>query len=402
VKKKSRVVRRKRAKHPSGVNISAQANQSPLTPPSAESDQIDHASINLGEFVAYNENLLERSRTQWQFGDWESLAKLERNTLQHHPDRAKLALLAAAGYIQLGDSNAARQFTRLAQDWGCSKKLISQLLISGVHNTLGRAAVVSGQQPRALKHFENAIAIGTPGSEVRLITPVRLNNQLNQLGLKNEENAIVFSKTNRLSIDTNLHSQYCIDSRYQSRTKYTHYDDMEEQDKWQLEVYLYAYAIMKKNNFIKIVDYGCGSGYKLITFFDEFETIGYELPANVDILKKHYAEREWRVSDFYSNEIIDVDIIICSDVIEHLVDPDILINFFLKQKFKYLVLSTPEKDLVYAENDPHRLGPPRNIAHQREWNFQEFAEYIGSTFQIIQHSITNAIQATQMIVCVKK
>ncbi len=73
--------------------------------------------------------LLERSSTQWQFGDWDSLAKLERDTLQHLPDRAKLALLAAAGHLQLGNDQAAFQCTRMAQDWGCSKKLISQILI---------------------------------------------------------------------------------------------------------------------------------------------------------------------------------------------------------------------------------------------------------------------------------
>ena len=31
-----------------------------------------------GEFVPYDENLLERARTQWQFGDWESLARIDR------------------------------------------------------------------------------------------------------------------------------------------------------------------------------------------------------------------------------------------------------------------------------------------------------------------------------------
>lgn len=133
--------------------------------------------------VPYDENLLERARTQWQFGDWESLAKLDRDTLQHHPDRAKLALLAASGHLQRGDTAAARQFTRLAQDWGCNKKLISQILISGVHNSLGRAAAIAGQQTRALRHFENAIATGSPGSEVRLITQARLGEQLAQLGL---------------------------------------------------------------------------------------------------------------------------------------------------------------------------------------------------------------------------
>lgn len=133
--------------------------------------------------LPYDENLLERARTQWHFGDWESLAKLDRDSLQHHPDRAKLALLVAAGHIQQGDTQAARQLTRLAHDWGCSKKLISQILIAGVHNSLGRAAAVSGQQPRALKHFESAIAIGAPGSEVRLITQARTGEQLAQLNL---------------------------------------------------------------------------------------------------------------------------------------------------------------------------------------------------------------------------
>ncbi|MGI9210908.1 MAG: hypothetical protein ACR2HF_00380, partial [Methylococcaceae bacterium] len=35
----------------------------------------------MGEPVAYDEYLLEKSRTQWQFGDWNSLAKLDRETL---------------------------------------------------------------------------------------------------------------------------------------------------------------------------------------------------------------------------------------------------------------------------------------------------------------------------------
>jgi len=133
--------------------------------------------------VPYDENLLERSRTQWQFGDWASLAALSRDTLQHHPDRAKLALLAAAGHAQQGQGEQARQFTRLAQDWGCSKKLISQVLISGVHNTLGRAAASGGQQARALQHFGNAIAIGSPGSEAALLTQARTTHQVHQLGL---------------------------------------------------------------------------------------------------------------------------------------------------------------------------------------------------------------------------
>lgn len=135
--------------------------------------------------VPYDENLLERARTQWQFGDWQSLCKMSRDTLQHHPDRAKLALLIAAGLLQNGQDVESRQFIRLSLDWGVSKKLISQILIAGVHNSLGRAASLGNQQHRALQHFENSITIGTPGCAKDLFVDARANNQLKALNLQN-------------------------------------------------------------------------------------------------------------------------------------------------------------------------------------------------------------------------
>jgi hypothetical protein len=133
--------------------------------------------------VPYDENLLERARTQWQFGDWQSLAKLDRDNLQHHPERAKLVLLAAAGRLQIGQDAEAKQYIRLAQDWGVSKKILIQILAAGVHNSLGRAAARAGEQARALQHFEAAIKTGTPGSDDRLLTQARINEQFSQLGL---------------------------------------------------------------------------------------------------------------------------------------------------------------------------------------------------------------------------
>ena len=66
-------------------------------------------------------SLLAQASAQWQTGDWHSLAKLQRDTLQHHPDRAQLALLAAAVRLQTGASYEAREFLRLAQDWASVK-----------------------------------------------------------------------------------------------------------------------------------------------------------------------------------------------------------------------------------------------------------------------------------------
>jgi hypothetical protein len=162
-----------------------------LSPPMAgQSEQLHSTSTELDEaiqvqggHVPYDENLLERARSQWQIGDWESLAQLNRNTLQHHPDRAKIALLAAAGRLQTGKDTEARQYIRLAQDWGVSRKLITRILVAGVHNSLGRAAALAGEQPRALQHFHSAIATGVPGGEARLQAQARIRVQCQQLNL---------------------------------------------------------------------------------------------------------------------------------------------------------------------------------------------------------------------------
>lgn len=141
----------------------------------------DESDAHFSDFVPYDENLLERSRTQWQFGDWESLAALNRETLQHHPDRAKLALLAAAGKMQKNQMAEARKLIQLAQDWGVSRKLVTQILASGVHNSLACMFSLSGQQSRAIQHFESAIAIGAPGVDGKLVGRARMNEQLQRL-----------------------------------------------------------------------------------------------------------------------------------------------------------------------------------------------------------------------------
>ena len=60
---------------------------------------------------------------------------------------------------------------------------MSQILIAGVHNSLGRLAVLTGQQSRAFKHFERSIETCVPGCTVPLITQSRIGKQLAILGL---------------------------------------------------------------------------------------------------------------------------------------------------------------------------------------------------------------------------
>lgn len=133
--------------------------------------------------VAYDEGLLERTRIQWLFGDWPKLARLEHGKLQDHPERATLALFAAAGRLQIGKIADAKDFIRLAQEWGARKELVCQMLIAGIHNSLGRAVALGGNFSKALRHFESSITSGMPGTDRTLVTGVRVDQQCVQLGI---------------------------------------------------------------------------------------------------------------------------------------------------------------------------------------------------------------------------
>ena len=184
MKRKKRSVDSKRAKHQSGVYVTPQTDEMPLTPLTSNCEQGAPVTIEQGEFVPYDENLLERARTQWQFGDWDNLVKLQRDSIEHHPERAKLALLVAAGHQQTGDITAVREFVQLALEWGCDKKLISRVLVAGVYNILGKAAAIGGQQDKTLGLFEESVRLGEPGGELRLITKARTTKQLGQISQK--------------------------------------------------------------------------------------------------------------------------------------------------------------------------------------------------------------------------
>lgn len=137
--------------------------------------------------ACYDDNLLDRIRGQWQFGDWESLCSLSFEIVQHHPDRAKISIMVAAGHLQLGNKAEGEKFIRFAQDCGLSNSSISRVLIAGVHNSIGRACAIGNQQVRAAQHFKNAIKTGAPNSDVSLFSQARTSLQLSQLGLPPEQ-----------------------------------------------------------------------------------------------------------------------------------------------------------------------------------------------------------------------
>ena len=159
--------------------------------------------------------------------------------------------------------------------------------------------------------------------------------------------------------------KYCIDHNYISRTEFKECHQMSCLDECQNEVYQVADSILKKNNYMTVLDIGCGSAFKLIKFFKHQQFVGLEIDPNLSFLKEKYPFYDFRKSDFTHPMTESFDLIICSDVIEHLLDPDELLFFIKNISFKHLVISTPERTVLnemlkrrgVAIQD---LGPPFN------------------------------------------
>lgn len=194
---------------------------------------------------------------------------------------------------------------------------------------------------------------------------------------------------------------YFIPYTYSARTVYVHWDDTPMKDECQDEVYATANQLRLTHRYDRIADIGCGSGYKLIKYLSDCHTVGFEIEPTLSFLCKKYTNREWELVDFASTNPnqSDFDIVICADVIEHLVDPDQLLNYINKMNFHYLVISTPDR---YLLGDAAQKGPPENPAHVREWGYDEFEKYISAYFEVVDHHHTHKEFWGQTIVCRKR
>ncbi len=193
-------------------------------------------------------------------------------------------------------------------------------------------------------------------------------------------------------------SKYCIRGAYQHRSAYCYFDDTQFSDEYQKEVYLRAAAIVQNDGCRSVYDVGCGSGYKLVNYLGAYETLGFDVPETVAFLRRKYPDRRWTSVSFSDRRYLPADVVICSDVIEHVLDPDELMQFLLSVSRKWLVLSTPDRLREYPTFSRFQLGPPHTEHHIREWAFGEFSQYVRQFVDIHEHFHPNPAHATQMIV----
>ena len=152
---------------------------------------------------------------------------------------------------------------------------------------------------------------------------------------------------------------------------------------YQYPVYKYCANLIKKNRISRIIDVGCGVGRKLEKLhhrFPDLEIIGIDQKDPINSCQEHYSFGRWIADDLENPgaEVLGLkgDLVICSDVIEHVLDPDLLLEY-LRARCEprgHIVISTPDRERLYGPN----MRKPGQRDHVREWTASEIAKYLES------------------------
>jgi len=166
---------------------------------------------------------------------------------------------------------------------------------------------------------------------------------------------------------------------------------------YQFPVYQFLSDYIKRKNINRVMDIGCGVGRKLVHVNQEnpkVEIIGIDQEDPIEYCKKSYSFGKWYVDDFenaQSSDELKSKLIISSDVIEHLINPNLLLDY-IKTKLDedgIVILSTPERDSLRGVN----CNYSPNKHHIREWNYKELEKYLKSeNFEIIDHFLQYPIK----------
>lgn len=146
--------------------------------PSNTSKQVKTHSV-----LGHHEQLqFSQAKTYWLFGEWQRLTELNDEVVETHPERARLALLVASAYHQQDEHDKARTWSKQALAWGCPPRAVAQVLVAGVHNTLGRVSALCEDTARIEQHFKAAINVAEP-DDADLMAHARSVREMTKLGL---------------------------------------------------------------------------------------------------------------------------------------------------------------------------------------------------------------------------
>lgn len=173
---------------------------------------------------------------------------------------------------------------------------------------------------------------------------------------------------------------YGLPENYQARLQPKYFDDVLEQAHlWQADVYRAAALLAERSGVHRIVDIGCGRATKLVPLAQRFDIVGIDYGDNIHYCEQTYPVGTWYIHDLereiVTAEIFRDSIVICADVIEHLIDPAALMQTLKNaaETAEYVLISTPDRQRMYGYE---QYGPPDNLAHVREWTLKELATWL--------------------------
>lgn len=164
---------------------------------------------------------------------------------------------------------------------------------------------------------------------------------------------------------------------------------------FQVDVYRFAKILIVEKNIRSVLDIGCGFGNKLREFIMPVckDITGIDSEYCIDHCKRTHQFGTWIVDDIENSHLHlhrTFDLILCADVIEHLLEPNNLLDYIrlCSDSRTLIILSTPERDKVAGGRT---MGPPANPAHVREWNASEFHDYVEyAGFEIMDHRLVRS------------
>lgn len=167
--------------------------------------------------------------------------------------------------------------------------------------------------------------------------------------------------------------------------KLSYEDTINDSAHYQRDVYELARKLILEQHLRSVLDVSCGSGVKLYSIIEPVcaKITGIDSAEIINFCRSNYDFGEWLVVDLDNPsgyKIGSFDLIICADVIEHLAYPDKLLYYIKRNAHdeSIIVMSTPERDIVRGRRS---FGPSPNPMHVREWNTQEFHDYLHADSQ---------------------
>lgn len=195
--------------------------------------------------------------------------------------------------------------------------------------------------------------------------------------------------------------KYFVKSGYRPNPHRDFFDSDAASWMYQAATYEFARDLIVRHRLESVLDLGCGFGTKLAEFIRPVcaDITGVDTEHAIAHCRARHDFGTW-ICDDLERPRADLgrrfDLVLAADVIEHLVDPDTLLDYIRRSAHAttLIVISTPERDLARGEGS---LASD-NETHVREWNESEFDRYVRSRgFDISEHFMVEAARRRGVI-----